>query len=293
MGQGSKTFLLGLGCQKGGSTWLFNYLSRLPDCNFGLAKEYHTFDARHLDEFRWFHTRNLHRLSRLLEKKRHSGFWPSRALDRRIEGLSRKIIFCNDPTFYADYFDALWENDPAAHLVGDITPGYAALGPEHFREIKQLLEAKGFDIKVVFLMRDPVERCYSATRSPFEKKIRRGAAVDVLALLEENYASPGFECRTRYEATIEALESVFRPEQLFFGLYESFFCMEEIGRLNWFLGIGGNPRPDLNRRVNASQRDVDVPTDLAARIFAHYRPTYDFCAARFGTARLRAAWRHY
>src|SRR4051794_34448127 len=142
-----KTFLLGLGCQKGGSTWLHDYLHRLPDCNFGLAKEYHTFDARHLESFRWFHTRNLQRLTRALEEKRRHPFLPTWSLDRRIDRLSRKIMFCNDPTLYADYFDALWKGDPTARIVGDITPGYAALRPEHFREIKSLLERKGFEVK--------------------------------------------------------------------------------------------------------------------------------------------------
>jgi hypothetical protein len=288
-----KTFLLGLGCQKGGSTWLYDYLHRLPDCNFGLAKEYHTFDARHLESFRWFHTRNLHRLTRALDKKQRHRFLPTWSLDRSIDRLSRKITFCDDPTLYADYFDALWKGDPAARVVGDITPGYAALQPEHFREIKTLLESRGFEVKAVFLMRDPVERCYSAVRSPFERRINRGAVVDTMALLEEKFATPEFECRTRYETTVTALESVFAPDRLFFALYESFFCMEEIRRLNRFLGIGGDPQPNLKRRVNASRRSVDVPQGLASRIFAHYHPTYDFCAGRFGDAHLRAAWRHY
>ena len=41
----TKTFLLGVGCQKGGTTWLYDYLATSPQFKHGHRKEYHVFDA--------------------------------------------------------------------------------------------------------------------------------------------------------------------------------------------------------------------------------------------------------
>ena len=39
------TFLLGVGCQKGGTAWLHRYLEGSPQCDPGFRKEYHVWDA--------------------------------------------------------------------------------------------------------------------------------------------------------------------------------------------------------------------------------------------------------
>ena len=42
---GDKTFLLGTGAQKGGTTWLYHHLKASPQFVSGYRKEYHVFDA--------------------------------------------------------------------------------------------------------------------------------------------------------------------------------------------------------------------------------------------------------
>ncbi|MDA7431157.1 hypothetical protein N8463_01720 [Synechococcus sp. AH-601-P06] len=44
------TFVLGLGAQTAGSSWLHAQLNRRRDANFGFLKEYHIHDARTLPE---------------------------------------------------------------------------------------------------------------------------------------------------------------------------------------------------------------------------------------------------
>ena len=292
MAQRAKIFLLGLGCHKGGSTWLHRHLASLPECNFGVTKEYHTFDTRYLDLFRHFHEDDLRRLPRLFERRRKRWFWQRGRYDRLIEKLAHKVVFHNDPALYAAYFDGLWSRDATASVVGDITPGYAALRAEHFKEIKRLLEAKGFTVKVVFMMRDPVERCYSAVCGPLKEKVRRGHEIDTVARLEEEFATPDFECRTRYDITVANVESVFAAENILLGLYEELFGAAGIHNVHRFLGID-RPRQVAAERVNASLGKSEVPQPLAARIAAYYQPTYAFAASRFGEERIRSLWPHY
>jgi len=48
-----KTFLLGVGCQKGGTTWLRDYLAQAPECSPGFDTEYTIFDSLDVPEHAW------------------------------------------------------------------------------------------------------------------------------------------------------------------------------------------------------------------------------------------------
>ena len=45
-----RTFVLGLGAQKSGTTWVYSQISSLTGFKKPYAKEMHIFDAIHIDE---------------------------------------------------------------------------------------------------------------------------------------------------------------------------------------------------------------------------------------------------
>lgn len=288
-----KVFLLGIGCQKGGTTWTHDYLHSLPECDFGFAKEYHTFDARLLEAYRPLHLENIRRLDKLIRKKQKWRWLPTPNINRRVMDLSRLIMFCDAPALYVKYFDWLWHENDAVQVVGDITPEYSALRAEHFRLIRTLIEDKGFELKVLLLMRDPVERCFAAVRSAWEFKTRNGRRpdLDLIALLKEQYASPGFEARTRYDRIITTLESEFAPHEIHYGFYETLFSHTEVERLLGFVGLNMSRPPNFDRRLNESKRPMEIPPQLAGEMRAFYRDTYAFCAERFGADFIGKIWR--
>ncbi len=55
---GPKTFLLGVGAQKAGTTWLHRYLADSQQVVRGYRKEYHVFDSSDLADEPW-RERNL------------------------------------------------------------------------------------------------------------------------------------------------------------------------------------------------------------------------------------------
>ena len=103
-GAGTGTFLLGVGCQKGGTAWMHRYLEASPQCDPGFRKEYHVWDALDL---------------------------PSGRLARqRIENQGgQRARFLDDPDHYFDYFAGLL-GPSGARLTADITPAYAGLSAE-------------------------------------------------------------------------------------------------------------------------------------------------------------------
>ena len=136
-----KTFLLGVGCQKGGTTWLHSQLESYENVDLGFCKEYHFFDTYYLkSEFarkqRW-----LILLKDQLSKK------PQKLPNKSI---LRRLLFAQDENSYYQYFNNLWSSDDKISIVGDITPSYNALKAEHFSVIKKKLEDLGFTVKIIF-----------------------------------------------------------------------------------------------------------------------------------------------
>ena len=60
-----KIFVLGVGCQKGGTTWLYKQLIKSEAVNFGYTKEYHVFDTIYTPYL--FNKRSTDKLSNFLE----------------------------------------------------------------------------------------------------------------------------------------------------------------------------------------------------------------------------------
>lgn len=148
-------FILGVGAQKGGTSWLYNYIKKNPHANMGYRKEYHIWDAKFKpDYFRSF----------IANPKEDEG--EGHKLRRKMQTIDGA---------YEEYFKSLIEKD--IYITGDITPSYSGLDAEHYSIIKERIEAAGFSIRVIFLMRDPVARCWSAARMRFRKRKKKGANI--------------------------------------------------------------------------------------------------------------------
>jgi hypothetical protein len=273
-----KTFLLGVGCQKGGTSWLYDYLGRHPNANLGFRKEYHVFDGLYVPEFAHHHERVRKRAAALLD-----GTAPRSANARNT---FRLLNFYTDIESYFDYFWSLANRSAETTLTGDITPTYAALPRQAFGRIREALQKRSFDIRVVFLLRDPVERVISQVR------MRQRTASRESADIREAFATRTVELRTRYELTIANLEAVFGKEEIFYCFYERLFSEESIRRATSFLSIP-YLAPDFDRKVNVSGDKSELDQATRRKIFDHYRATYDFVAQRFGRADVGQVWQSY
>ncbi len=249
-----KKFFLGVGAQKTGTTWLHSYLSRYPNFDFGPTKEYHIWDALYIKECRNY-LRYVPRFS--------------------IKGCTQ-FEMQRIPGAYERYFSRLIKGD--VDSTGDITPSYAGLQAAQFKVIKQRLENKGFDVKVVFQMRDPFQRCWSHSRM---EKRKLGLTEGDAELLRRYYATTAFSFRTEYDKTIRQLESVFTPDKIYYGIYEEMFAPEKIVELSKFCGVD----PDISfaeKTVNAyANKSEAIPDELHAEITNFYSHVYDFCHKRF------------
>lgn len=274
-----KQFILGVGCQKGGTTWLHNQISKNRHVDMGFRKEYHVFDAIYVPECSKFMGVRLTK-SRMLGHALRAG-----SVMGQIQPLLKSANFRKHPANYFKYFDAL-SRPKHITTVGDFSPSYCALPIEAFRLIKKNLEELGFVVKIVFLMRDPVQRCWSAVRMDRRKRPELSLQSTEEEYLRNAYRAPGFQIRTQYENTIRNLETVFDRESILYEFYERLFTPEVISKIVKFLDI-----PDLildvGAKLNVSPKNNgDISDGLCSDIHDFYRETYEFCFDRFGVEEL-------
>lgn len=270
-----KIFVLGIGAQKSGTTWLHSQLMKNASIDMGFAKEYHTFDAVFSEHCSNFRTNLVNTIS---NKEKDGSLGGNRA---NCSEPIKRLSFIDNTDNYFDYFDELHSKSSNTKAVGDITPSYSMLTCEAYQHIKQGLELRGFDVKVVFLMREPVERAWSMLRMGRRNAGRKGKVFSnsETEALRSDYRSPHQELRTRYDRTIVELEKSFAAENIFYDFYEQLFTVSTYKALQTFLGIDLKPADfDFHSNVSAVTKPIDV--SLRSEIANYYSKVYDFVSKK-------------
>lgn len=171
---------------------------------------------------------------------------------------------------YSGYFARRVGEQP---LFGEVTSAYSLIGEAGFRYLKQLFPRT----KVIYLMRDPIDRHHSLMR-----------------MQERNGRTPGFVQRNflstidnkfswnmaDYASHVEALRGVFSESELYTGYYETLFTGAEIARICDFLGLALEPAAYATR-LNTSEVAHELDPELVGAARAKFAATYDYCRRNF------------
>lgn len=189
---------VGVGAPRSGTSWLYEALSRHPALWLPPVKELHYFDEPVRSK----------RYYRYLRMRLISGLWVRRPLSRF--DLSYFLGRRSD-AWYCNLFE------PARRrglLTGEITPAYSILDEAALQRLKALSP----DVKLIYLMRDPVMRSWSAVMKLRRKRGLAGVPTGEEAINDAR--TEGVWKRSSYLDCVERLERVFRREQIFYGFFE-------------------------------------------------------------------------
>lgn len=259
-----------VGAQRSGTTWLHAVLSQHPQLWLTPVKELHYFDKLHLRRtLADAHERGRVGFSGLAQPGFALRYW----------------LGARGDAWYAALFAAAQRRGA---IAGEITPAYAAQGEAVFRRI----HAVAPHAKLVFVMRDPIARIWSALNHAHEK---RGGTPGALAL-EDALARarrPAVASRSAYGDTIARLEAFFPPGQLHFAFFEALREDPQRFTADLLKFLGADPacaeRIQYPAAVNAAVRSTPVPPALAQALAREYLPMVRALAVRFGGAPER--WR--
>lgn len=278
-----KVFILGVGAQRTGSTWLYSQLFKTPKIAKGLCKEYHFLDTLFASNKLKKDSQHTHVVA---EKKKsfHQDF------EHRASMINQ---FVDNPDEYFIHFNNLFNSKQAAEAVGEITPSYSMLDAEAFNFIRSGLENHGFTVKVIFIMRDPVERVWSMLhqKSKVIASEKTGTPIYERQHSLENFIGEGASIRTQYHRTITELEKAFKPENIFYEFYERMMTPASYKKLENFLEIK-LLEPDYKFIKNSSYKKKTIDDKLARQVAIYYRDTYLSIDKRFNKE-TRAVWPGY
>ncbi len=270
-----KTFICGVGVQKAGTTWLYDYLNGLPEIYMSSRKELHFFDKGNIAKGSRIENATLRTLKRLLEGIDENA--PVSYSDKLIEALDI-LRMHHDPQGYTQYFASRAGDHK---FFGEITPAYCMIGRDGFTRIRSLFPR----VKIIYLLRDPVDRHYSLMRMNEEGRSEPGLALrSFLPALDRPFPRQMAD----YRSHIEALQAVFTPDELFIGFYETLFTESEIRRLCSFIGVEFKPA-SYNTRINTSNTEAGLTPEMVAAARQKLDATYAYCRQTFPD--LPAGWR--
>jgi hypothetical protein len=166
-------FLLNVGAEKAGTTWLYDYFVKHPDfIHYG--KELNIVQR---DDF--------------------------------VPRFERCVPGVDNISFYFNFFNQ------RNHVTGDFTH-YEGSTPNIF---KILEDGLNHEIVPVYIMRDPIERAWSAWN------MFGGGSCDLPPAA--NFVMQSI-LSCKYKETVEALDHVFGPERVLYFFYEDFFKQENV-----------------------------------------------------------------
>jgi Sulfotransferase family len=250
-----------IGAQRAGTTWLHRVLSQHPALWLPPVKELHYFDR--LDTKRT-----------ILEPK-----------ERRRVGLKRLLSL--DPWHANYWFGArsdLWyaslfnRGQRQGLITGEITPAYATLSDEVLQRIHRMND----HIKLIFVMRDPVDRVWSAVNNAAKK----GAAdASTVATALERARESGARARSGYVDTIQRLEAIFPQSQIHYCFFEDLRDRPEALTAELLCFLGVEPKPAvpirLPQAVNVAAGSKAAPLEFAREIARDYLPMVEQLCRRF------------
>jgi Sulfotransferase family len=249
-----------IGAQKAGTQWLYDQLSFHPRVWMPPIKEIHFFDADvrlekilgQLDQLELgFDRRN--------RARRRNFRAPLGARDRTF--LRRAATYrpgTSDIEWYADLFSGKGDL-----LSGDITPEYCALASDAVMPIVRRFP----ELKVIFLVREPIERAWSAIAMIWRLKhgVRDSNSLQ-WSMVSDLVSRPGFQRMSRPTRTVEIWSEHFSEERFHLALFDHVRSQPEtvLTGVYGFLGLADGHQspiaPDFNRK--SAQKQGEMPEDI-------------------------------
>jgi hypothetical protein len=163
-------------------------------------------------------------------------------------------------------------------IAGEITPAYATLNEEVLRRIQSINNK----IKLIFVMRDPVDRVWSAVNNAAKKGAADASKVQTaLARARDS----GAAARSAYAVTIARLEAIFPQSQIHYCFFEDLRDRPEAltTELLTFLGVDSKPAVPIRlpRAVNVAAGSKAAPLEFSREMARDYLPMVAQLCRRF------------
>ena len=281
------TFLV-IGAHKGGTSWLYQQFINHPQIWMPPVKELHFFDLD-LDKI---NQQNLSGIKAIASRLFGSNAWEKTRSISTVKSIGKSVYAGNFVSLSwwlhwtfgkldEQWYQNLFIPGRSYTVCADITPAYSILDESKI----SLIKAINPDIKIIFMLRNPVARAWSAAKYNYQRgsaKFSLDSTKEIIAALNR----PQFEMRGNYERTIDNYLKYFDSSQILVCFYEA-IASDSIGLITGitdFIGVPQLPtfKIDSTSKVNASS-NKKIPQDLKDYLIEKYAPMNNRLAKRLGS----------
>ena len=274
----------GIGAMKSGTTWLWARLSELPQYSLPYVKELHYFNRS--KEYPIPYELAPDKLSQRIRKPSWVYMEGKRTFDALRRGNLHEARWMANyalPTYTDDWYRSLFTDLPG--ITGDITPAYSMLKRKDIERMHRISP----DARIIFLIRNPIDRAWSHYRHTINKgRIDNYAEAEnfdadkLTAFLD----SPGQELRSDYLRTLRAYGEVFPHDRILVGFFDAVVHDPRslLGDIVAFTGgdAGAIDRNCKLKKVANPSPKVKLPAAIEARLQRKYEPMMARLADAFG-----------
>lgn len=261
----NKIDFMGIGAARSGSTWLWSVLNHHPDIWMPPIKELHYFD-RSIDYPSPSILADDKLVFRLFGKKIHNSAFrvlfirsigKSILLPKKWGELQWKLRYFLG-TYNDSWYFSLFENNKKA-IKGEITPAYSILRKDDVSRIKALIP----DLKVIYIIRNPFDRAWSAIRYRWS---RGTLNIENLDEVIQKIEDPSQSNRSDYFQTIQNWSSSFSNDQFQIYFFDEIVHQPKqlIEKIFTYLNLEPSlqiPIESLSVKVNAS-KERQIPDSV-------------------------------
>jgi GT2 family glycosyltransferase len=253
-----------IGAQKAGTTWLDSNLRRHPQVWLPPIKELHYFSAAHIaDNLSWASSNRRKWGIKVLRdylKRVAESDWDYRF----IAGVAD--IISGDPSdeWYGNIFSHAGPNQ----VCGEITPAYSLLPRAGMEHVKRLMP----DLKLLIMLRDPIERSWSHLRM-----LAGPSGTRENKALIRSATSPAVAERSNYPKILNQWAEYFSEDRFLIVFMDDIVSFPDrvLRNICEFLGVEYQKEwyPRLNAAVHVG-REISIPSEVYEFLKEQLHPVY-------------------
>lgn len=274
-----KTFFIGIGAAKSGTSWVYQYLASHPDVAPSPIKEMHVLNSQG--------NNGLLEAIQFLPWHRFAGRkW-------LYENL-QKAWYRADWNRYFNFYENVLHKGACA--TGEISTSYMTISSETLTMVRERFADQGVRTVGMLFLRDPVERLISEAK--FRRRLsQENRYTDTLnepldSIILDKLKNRTGAGRTTYDTALRNLTETFEPDHLYVGLYEKLFSQDTIAEICGRLHLPAHSA-SFEMKVNATPSSEPIEASVITRAREALSNDYLAAEAFFGRAKLGDSWKYF
>ncbi|MAE22140.1 MAG: hypothetical protein CMK92_06885 [Pseudomonas sp.] len=254
---------LSVGAMKAGTTWLYEQLKDHPEIYFTPEKEIHYFANKVGIENQLNHRNRILKLKDVLEKTAHGN---PKFISGFLDEISWYSEYARTNEIDNEWYESLFRLNHNKKFCADFSNLYCQMGPSGWDNVRKVAK----NIKVIYTLRDPLQRLWSHYKFHMKWVNREDEALDAgfenfKNLLNQNF----FWVNAEYSKNYKLLKSALRDNELMLLYFEDFRDrpIQMLKEVQNFLGIE-EITPDsqnVDKKVNKT-KEFELPPEWLAHM---------------------------